>query len=204
MKHTFGRGKPTLRPQELVLVLCEDTKSCKDYLEDAKHYFRSIVTIEHCGTTCPFGIVTKAVARSSGFDHVYCAVDRDRHEKFDAAVLLASQHSPKITLVTSYPCYEFWLYLHFKESRKPYAAQGNLSPGDCIIKDLSAVPDMADYDKGKSSGVFTKLLPRLPEAKERAKRVLKAAESDESLNPSTRLHELLAAFEALGKPQAVN
>jgi len=102
----------------------------------------------------------------------------------------------------SYPCYEFWLYLHFEYARKPYAPQGNHSAGDCMIKDLCKIQEMTGYSKGSSNDIFDKLLPKLPNARKNAKRVMDAAISESNLNPSTRLHDLIFIFESLGMPQA--
>lgn len=205
MAHSFTRKKAILKVQPRVLVICEDTKSCKNYLEDAARHFRSYAEIEiaHCGKTDPLGIVTKAVEKSHAFDHVYCAIDRDKHENFDEAVRLAEVNKFAVTVIASYPCYEFWLYLHFDYNRKPYAVQGNLSAGDCMVKDLCKIPDMASYSKGGSQEVFEKLLLKLPDARKCAKRVMDAAIAERDMNPSTRLHDLIAIFEELGKPQVV-
>lgn len=204
MAHSFTRKKAVLKVQPRVLVICEDTKSCKNYLEDAARHFRSYAEIEiaHCGNTDPLGIVSKAVERCHVFDHVYCAIDRDKHENFNEAVRLAAEHQVAVTIIASYPCYEFWLYLHFfGYARKPYAGQGNLSAGDCMVKDLCKIPEMADYGKGTSKDVFEKLLPRLSDARKSAKRVMDAAIEEQDMNPSTRLHDLIAIFEELGMPQ---
>jgi len=203
MARSFARKKAVLKVQPRVLVICEDTKSCKIYLEDAARHFRSNAEIEiaHCGNTDPLGIVTKAVERRHAFDHVYCAIDRDKHETFDDAVRLAAEYQVAVTIIASYPCYEFWLCLHFDYSRKPYTVQGNLSAGDCMVKDLCKIPDMAGYSKGGAKEVFEKLLPKLPDARRYAKRVMDAAIAEENMNPSTRLHDLIAIFEKLGTPQ---
>lgn len=205
MAHSFNRKKGTIKVQPRVLVICEDTKSCKTYLEDAARHFRSYAQIEisHCGNTDPLGIVKEAVQRFHAFDHVYCAVDRDKHENFDEAVRLASEHKISVTIIASYPCYEFWLYLHFGYRRKPYAVQGNFSAGDCMVKDLCSVPDMVGYSKGGSKDTFEKLLPKLPGARRHAQQVMNAAIEENQLNPSTRLHDLIAIFEKLGTPQVV-
>ena len=202
MAHAFTRKKAVLKVQPRVLVLCEDTKSCKNYLEDAARHFRSYAEIEiaHCGKTDPLGIVSKAVERRHAFDHVYCAIDRDKHENFDEAVQLATEHPVEVTIIASYPCYEFWLYLHFEYARKPYAIKGNLSAGDCMVKDLCKIPDMAGYSNGGSKDVFEKFLPKLPDARKYAKRVMDAAIKEADMNPSTRLHDLISIFEELGVP----
>lgn len=196
--NSFKRKGARFKPQPRVLVLCEDTKSSKTYLEDASTHFRSYAVVEfaHCGHTDPLGIVKRAVARQRDFEMVYCVVDRDSHHNFDEAVKLADTE-PKIELITSYPCFEFWLLLHFAYSRAPYAPAGKVSAADRVVKDLQTKPGMEAYDKGQIKGLFEILRPRLSDAKAHAVRTLIEAEQDTEFNPSSRLHILLDSLEAL-------
>ena len=200
----FQRKKPSFKPQVRVLVICEDTKSSLQYLKDAAHYFRAYaeVDIVHCGKNDPLNIVKEAMERQRLFDHVYCAIDRDRHEWFDEALAVASGHK-KISVIASYPCYEFWLLLHFQKMRKPYTGVGKNSSGDLLVKDLCKEAGMENYAKGSSEILFDKLIDRLPTARQRAAQVMAEALNDGDLNPSTRLHELIECFESLGKPQLI-
>lgn len=202
----LGRRAPRYEAQPTVLVICEDSKSCRVYLEEAARDFGAhlIVDVTHCGKTDPQSIVAEALARSKKFDHVYCAIDRDDHPRFEAAVQVARQHSSKVTIRASFPSYEYWLLLHFAKSRAPYGRQGNLSAGDLVVRDLCAHKEMENYGKGSTEGLFEKLKPRLPLAMKWADQVLREAEIVGNLNPSTTLHELLREFERLGKgPQLV-
>lgn len=205
MAHSFTRSKSTYKPQPRVLVLCEDTKSCKNYLEDAARHFRAYAEIEiaHCGKTDPLGIVSAAARRMQKFDHVYCAIDRDQHNGFDEAVALARQHKEKLTLITSYPCYEFWILLHFEYSRRPYVASGGSSPGECMVQDICKLKGLEKYSKGGGAPLFEMLLPRLSDARRNAMRVMNSAMAEGELNPSTKLHDLIEVFERLGAPMSV-
>jgi hypothetical protein len=201
--NSFGRGAPRYKPQPTVLVICEDSKSGKRYLDDATHYFRVHVTVEitHCGNTDPDGIVREAIRRQKSFDRVFCAIDRDTHENFDEAMALARTSPDKVVVIPSYPCFEFWYLLHFGYNRKPYRAAGNRSAGDRLAADLRACDGMAGYAKGGTESMFDALLPRLPRARQLSTQVLGQAIQDGSLNPSTRIHELIDYFEQLAVPQ---
>lgn len=202
----FDRPKPRFKPQARVLVLCEDTKSCLSYLTEAAHHFRSQAEVEitHCGRNDPLSIVTEAVKRQRHFDTVYCAIDRDQHETFDAALALAAENSGKVVVIDSYPCYEYWLLLHFRKTRKPYVSAGKNSSCDLLVKDLCEEKDMENYAKGSCENLFEDLINSLPDARKRAKDVLAEALNDNTLNPSTRLHELIERFEQLGSPQPIH
>jgi RloB-like protein len=181
-----------------VLVLCEDSKSCLNYLTDAARHFRSYAEVEiaHCGRTDPKGIVAEASARRRSFDKVYCAIDRDEHDSFDEAFALAERAG--VEVIVSYPSYEFWLLLHFRLTRAPHKAVGNLSAGERMVKALRAEPGMAQYQKGGAESHFGALIDRLPVARSRAKTVLDQAMQDEEMNPSTHLHLLIEVLEKLG------
>jgi hypothetical protein len=201
---SFKRSDARFKPQPRVLVLCEDTKSSKTYLEDASIYFRSYAVVEfaHCGRTDPLGIVQAAIGRQNDFEVVHCVIDRDNHQNFDPALRLVAT-APKVELFTSYPCFEFWLLLHFTYSRAPYAPAGNLSAADRVIRDLRSKPGMGAYAKGEIKGLFDVLLPRLPQARIHAARALHEAVQDNEPNPSSPLHLLLAALEDLSTLQPI-
>ena len=85
---SFARGAAKFKVQARVLVLCEDSKSSKTYLEDASKYFRATaqVQIAHPGRTDPLGVVQAGVKQQSAFDAVYCVVDRDSHANWEQAI----------------------------------------------------------------------------------------------------------------------
>ncbi|MHB1216457.1 MAG: RloB family protein [Thiobacillus sp.] len=199
----FDRNEPRFKQQARVLVLCEDTKSGFLYLNEAAHHFRSQaeVDITHCGKNDPLSIVTEAVKRQRHFDTVYCVIDRDQHETFDAALELAAKNTKKIVVIASYPCYEYWLLLHFRKTRKPYVSAGKNSSCSLLMKDLRKEKIMENYAKGASENLFDELIDWLPNARQRAAEVLTAAINDDELNPSTQLHELIERFEQLGTLQ---
>ena len=204
-KSHFDRKPPRFKQQALVLVLCEDSKSSLQYLQDAARHFRAYAEIEiaHTGKTDPLNIVAEGVKRQHLFDQVFCAIDRDQHETFDQAVALAADHAQKLDVIVSYPCYEYWLLLHFRKTRKPYARAGRNSSGDLLVKDLREEEGMENYAKGTAKNLFEKLYPKLPSARQRASEVVAEADQDGNLNPSTRLHELIDLFERLGTPQVI-
>jgi hypothetical protein len=202
---SFRRKEPRFQQQATVLVICEDLQSSKVYLEDAAQHFRSQAEIEimHCGVTHPKGIVEYAIERQRKFDKVFCAIDRDTHESFDEAIRLSKAHD-KITIIASYPCFEYWLLLHFGYTRKPYSRSGKHSAGDLVGADLRAKPGMADYNKSGLKGYF-KILAGEPfeSARKLAPRSLQDALKSGDRNPSTEIHLLMDEFEAISKPKAL-
>lgn len=202
---SFKRKPASYKPQPRILILCEDKKSCRTYLGEAAQYFRCHADVEivHTGNTDPLSIVEEAKRRHAAYDSTYCVVDRDTHETFDEALTKAAQ-APVITVIDSHPCYEYWLLLHFRRTRSPYAQQGDKSPADCVVAALrKSHAAMNDYSKSNSAGLFTKLLENLQTARTNAQWAIQQAELDGELNPSTRIHELMTRFESLAKPQLI-
>jgi hypothetical protein len=199
---SFARRPAKYKPQPRILILCEDKKSCRTYLQEAAQHFRchADVEIAHIGKTDPRGIVAKAKSRCIDYNAVYCAIDRDAHETFDEAVSNAAK-PPTVTVIQSHPCYEFWLLLHFRKTRSPFAPSGTHSAADNATRILREEEGMSTYAKGNSEGLFGDLLNRLPGARTRAEQVLVEAHAEGNMNPSTRLHELITLFESLAMPQ---
>jgi hypothetical protein len=199
---SFRRGGHKYKPEPTILVLCEDTKSSKNYLEDARLHFRIQVSVEisHCGNTDPLGIVREAVYRARKYDRIYCAIDRDRHPSFDAALSLAAGWA-NVDVIASHPCFEFWLLLHFGYTRHPYAEEGDRSPADVLVRDLRRKEGLTDYEKGRKTTPFKALLgERFALARRLAPRILAEALASNEPNPSTELHLLIDKFEGLSNP----
>ncbi|MDH2919329.1 MAG: RloB family protein [Sideroxydans sp.] len=194
---SFNRANSQFKPQPTVLILCEDSKSGKTYLEDASKHFRAHTKVEiaHCGKTDPKGIINEAIKRQAKFDQVFCVIDRDTHPSFNEAIQLASSHL-KVTIIKSYPCFEFWLLLHFGHTRKPYTA------GDLLNRDLCSKAGMENYNKGSATSTFARLLgEQFNNARIISPQVLAQANSEQEFNPSTELHLLIDRLEELSQPQ---
>lgn len=195
---SYARKKSKLIARAKVLIICEDSKSCKTYLIDATKYFNidAEVEVAHVGKTDPKNIVLSAIEKKSNYQIVYCVIDRDSHETFDEAINLAKQHK-NIEMVVSYPCFEYWLLLHFSYSRKAYAKNGDDSPGNQMCRSLKDCDGMESYEKGGVDKLFAGLLKRHPVAKKNSLNALNDAKKVGELNPSTRMHELFDEFEVL-------
>lgn len=199
MARDFTRKTGVKKVHPRVLVLCEDSTSSLNYLEEASQRYRSnaIVKIVHPGKTHPSGIIDDAIKQKKNYDAIYCVLDRDEHDRWDESLQKAKENN--IEIIPSYPCYEYWLLLHFKYSRRAFNRQGKKSPGDVLNEELKKFDFFKDYKKGNSKGLFLKLEEFLERAKNNADRCLKDVEKDPvSVNPSTHIHKLIAKFIEVG------
>ncbi len=191
------------------LIVCEGTKTephyFRDLLDDLK--IRSqVVRIAPNDGVSPDRVVAHALvlyaedaAAGDAFDTVYCVFDRDKHTTFDAAVQrtkdLTAEGKP-FEAITSTPCFEFWLLLHFGYTAQPFHAAGKKSVGDQVVSALKAKPGFAKYGKGQK-GVYTQLKDKLNDAVIHADRLRRHGLATGSINPATDVDELVKAIQAL-------
>lgn len=190
------RGAPRRDPYDRVLIVCEGEKTEPQYFREAcDHYQLSNANIEVMPGegNDPVSVVGTARARQNHekklgekYDQIFCVFDRDEHPNYPQACRQAK--TAKFTCAVSNPCFEYWLLLHFSDSRAPYARTGDRTAAQNCERELKK--HRPDYAKGQK-GLFGQLLPRLPEAKVRAERIWADAQRTGEENPSTRVYQLV-------------
>jgi hypothetical protein len=130
------------------------------------------------------------------YNKVYCVFDQDAHAHYARAVDAIHSATPKDTYVaiTSVPCFEYWLLLHFIYSTRPYTDLPGNSAGNQLLRELKGY--MAGYEKGTNT-VFATLIGELEFAKNNAERALRETEANGTDNPSTRVHELVSFLQLI-------
>lgn len=191
------------------LIVCEGTKT-------EPHYFRDLlddlgirpqmVRIAPNDGVSPDRVVAHALAlyeedavAGDAYDTVYCVFDRDKHTTFDAAVQrikdLTAAGQPFVA-ITSTPCFEVWLLLHFGYADQPFHAAGRKSVGDQVVSALKTKPGFAKYGKGQK-GVYAQLKGKLTDAVVHADRLRKHGLATGSVNPATDVDVLIKALKEL-------
>ena len=195
------RGGPRREPYSRVLIVAEGQKTEAAYFTGAaKHYRLSTANVVILGQGAdPTAVVREAIKlkrreqrRGDAYDRVFCVFDRDGHANFETASQRASAMG--IELARSWPCFEYWLLLHFDYSRKPYVRSGTRSPCDACIRDLRQ--HIPHYHKAQHN-VFPDLLDRLEQAKNRAVRAHDDSLATDERNPSTEVHGLVDFLQRL-------
>lgn len=192
-----------------LLIVCEGTKTEPHYFRELLDDLRirpQVVRIAPNDGVSPDRVVAHALAlyeedAASGdpYDTVYCVFDRDNHTTFDAAVQrtkdLSGAGTPLVA-ITSTPCFEFWLLLHFGYTDQPFHAAGKKSVGDQAVAMLKNKPGFAKYGKGQK-GIYAQLKDKLDKAFRHAGQLRKHGAKTGSINPATDIDKLVLAIRAL-------
>jgi len=206
----LARRKVRRAPYAKILIICEGEKTEPYYFNSLKdHYGLNSANVEICGEcgAAPSSIYRYARQRyreekdaGDPFDRVFCVFDKDAHDSYENTVQNIMRATPQRTFlaITSVPCFEYWLLLHFKYTTKPYNALPNNSAGHQVLAELRDY--RSDYQKGHK-GIFEALIDHLEFAKHNAERALQTAEKNHTDNPSTRVHELVAFLQHIKEPR---
>jgi len=196
----LARRKARRAPYAKVLIVCEGEKTEPYYFKSLKdHYGLNSANVEICGDcdSAPSSIYSYAKQRyreerdaGDSFDQVFCVFDKDTHTTYQQAVDDIARATPKSTFlaITSVPCFEYWLLLHFNYTTRPYVALPGNSAGHQVLTELRDY--MPDYAKGDND-TFSALIGQLDFAKNNAVRALQSAAAINTDNPTTRVHELV-------------
>lgn len=197
---SFARGGSKFKQQPSVLVVCEDSKSSKTYVNDLRKRFTvPNVKVDHFGDTSPTKIVNEAIKRGKSFDYIYCVLDADvfESEGFDPVASIPSPQRSRLVVIASSPCFEYWLLLHFKKTRKSFTSKS-------VINMLCKEPEMSGYTKGGIHEYLDELFDKLNFAVANAASVRHQNEQDGSGSPMTNMDILVASFKLLAAPQPIN
>ena len=200
-RQQLARLGPSREPYDRVLIVCEGECTEPLYFQDLTARYRlSTANIIVMGSGAdPRTVVQTAKRlrnresrRGETYDRVYCVFDRNEHATFDAACDEARANN--ICLARSWPCFEFWLRLHFGFSRQPYTRAGGKTAAQHCVDDLRGW--LPGYEKG-TSGLFREIEDHLASAISNATRALTDAEATGEFNPSTEVHDLVDYLRAL-------
>lgn len=196
------RGSPKREPYERVLIVVEGSNTELYYFQALIDHLKlstANVTVDPNSDSAPQSVVQHAKkqyeeSKRSGdaFDRVYCVFDKDRHSTYQSAINEVKTARPAnvFEVMTSVPCFEYWLLLHFSYTTKPYDRSEKRSSCDCVTDDLQL--HLPDYDnKGDIITFSEKVIPFIPTALIHAERANREAERNDTDNPSTSVNLLV-------------
>ena len=133
----------------------------------------------------------KEYRKEKEYDRVYCVFDKDSHTTYVSALdrikraRMDKEHS--IHAITSVPCFEFWLLLHFVYTTKQF----DTGPGSiCENVTNELEHHIPGYAKGNAN-IYRITRKMMNKAIERSKRILLYCEAGGTDMPSTMVHELV-------------
>jgi hypothetical protein len=193
---TYARRGPSRAPYDTVLILCEGEKTEPNYFSGLRSAYRlssANIRIVPAEKSDPLGIVSIAESELANYDRVFCVFDRDSHAGYRKAVSKIERSEAgtagRLSAITSCPCFEVWVLLHFRFSTAPFNASGGNSPCDNVIREIKK--HLPSYEK-RSPQTFGVLLPHLQTALTYAENLSLHNENSGSTNPSTRVHSLVS------------
>lgn len=202
----LSRRKAKRSPYAKVLIVCEGEKTEPHYFAGVQEYYElNTANIEITGETgsSPRSILSYArqryrEAKDAGdeFDKVFCVFDKDNHAGYYEVCQEIDSAVPKETFyhITSVPCFEYWLLLHFVYTTRPYESLPGNSSANQVLSDLrNYIPT---YKKG-DRGIFLALLEQLPQAKVYAQKTLDIAMRSGTDNPTTKVHHLVEFLQTI-------
>lgn len=201
------RRKAIRRRYDKVLIVCEGEKTEPLYFNELKdHYELDTADVKvsgDCGSD-PISVVNHGKKlyqqeidnREEPFDRVFCVFDKDQHSTYEDALSKISAMKPYgiFTAVTSVPCFEIWVLMHFNYSTAPFTSSGKKSSGTRALEEVKKY--WPNYSKGKG-GSFQYLLEHIGRAEANSKNLITYAEQNKTDNPTTMIHTLVSYLQNL-------
>lgn len=197
-RERFSRRGPIREPYDVVLVVCEGSKTEPNYLEGlrvARRLSSVNIRIVPPPGSDPLTIVDfsiRLLKDDPEYDRGYCVFDRNQHATFDAAIRKASRsqfgREGRLIAIPSTPCFEVWVLLHYLYSTRAYVATGGVSACDRVIRDVQQ--HFPTYAKGHRA-VFAQLVTRLDQAVIHAHQLERHNTATGATNPATSMHHLV-------------
>ena len=220
-KKKTNRRPPNKSEKERILILCEDKVSVPKYLEKLiQELGLSPRRIVICGKGAdPSDLVKQGqekLEKDDDFDSLYFVFDRDTHEHYGDAICDMNNMSKeykkieiKIDIITSLPCFEFWLMLHLTDSAKPYSqnkSSGMKSPCESLQDSLKKLKNehgkeiFKEYKKTNVSEYYEELKKLRNTAIQNAEKIIANSQDLKYFeNPHTRMHILVKKLDSLSE-----
>lgn len=196
-----------------VLIVCEGSKTEPNYLKELINHYKlstaNVIIDGDCGSD-PVSVVNRAeqrfreLGRQKGiddYDRIFCVFDKDDHEehgqKFSQALSQIKQKTFKnvnFSAITSNPCFEVWVILHYEPLTRPMTASGNNTAAQEVARYLKKY--IPEYEKGRKD-LYSIIGDETERAINYSKRLSRENADSDSANPSTQMHELIEYLQNL-------
>ncbi len=202
-EQSLKRQKSKRAPYDIILVVCEGSKTEPQYFREIIKAFRlntaNVIICDSKHGSDPLSVVNCAIDKlkeDSSIDYAYCVFDRDKHGTFNDAMqkLESSKYKKKLNRILSEPCFEFWILLHYQYTTRSFCAAGEESNCNEVIKELRK--HISGYSKGHT-GLFQQTRDHLETAISNAEKIIHDHMQTDTTNPSTEVHKLIRKLQEL-------
>lgn len=199
-KDLIKRKDGQLKEFKRILIVTEGSETEPLYFEQIKRKYKlkdNVIFIYPAENSSPRDVLKTALDKNNydDFDKVYCVFDKDTHDTY-AEVVFKIENEKKLanfTAVTSVPCFEFWLILHYKATTKPYYTSDKNKASKNALKDLQRIDPL--YSKNNKN-YFESIVERTDIAIKNAAIVTNQVLGDD---PSTKIPVLINEIKDLSK-----
>lgn len=192
---SYARRGPVREPYDAVVIVCEGSKTEPYYFNRLRVVYRlssANIKVMPADNSDPMSVVRCAESEliRGGYNRAYCVFDRNGHANYALALttISQSQHRDRLFAITSVPCFEVWILLHYIFSTAPFTTVGNDSAGDRVFKEVRK--HFPTYVKGYPQA-FDDLLDKLEQAIKNGIQLEKHNIKTGSNNPATSVHILV-------------
>ncbi|MDL2270060.1 RloB family protein [Desulfosarcina sp. OttesenSCG-928-A07] len=204
---SLRRRQAQRAPYDRVLIVCEGEKTEPIYLRALIDHLKlstaNIKIVDKKAGSVPKRVVElaeKYAKDKKDYNQIYCVFDKDQHSSYDEArqrIQTKRNQGFPITAITSVPCFEFWLLLHFKYTTESFEPKKGSICADVIEALRKFLPN---YQKG-GRNIYKEIKTHLPTAIENAKKVSHDREAAGTDMPSTEMHKLVEYLQKLKNPE---
>lgn len=133
--------------------------------------------------------------RKPPYRKVFCVFDENGHPSYGETLRLIENANPAgiFKAITSVPCFEYWLVLHFEDNVGPYAGEGACRR---LIRE-KLHKHIRNYKKEINDAIAKKLMSNLSAALGNSEKSLRSARNHDSDNPTTLMHELIKELQRM-------
>ncbi len=193
-RHNFQRKKDARETKPAYLIITEDSKSSQCYLKGMIRHLEHNAKrfeINHSGSS-PKSIMQKASVEINNYKTIFCVFDKDSHDnKGNTYTDLMNwiKDQKNVVAINSVPCFEYWLYLHFKYTDKP------LENCEAIEKLLNR--HIPKYNKGQVC--FNDYEEGFEKAVAGGRKSINRFNKEDGEDPMTRMSEFYDALKSIEK-----
>ena len=205
---SFKRKLAKRAPYDMVLIVCEGEKTEPNYfralIDDLQLNTANIRIAKNTAGSSPRNVIDtarKEYKKEKDYDAVYCVFDKDQHPSFTEALDIIRREKARgkrgcpIHAITSIPCFEFWILLHFIYTTKGFDT-GHGSICGNVISDLKRF--LPDYEKGEAN-TYLIIKDRIPKAIANAKKVAAYCKRCGTDSSSTDMYSIVEYLQQLKK-----